>query len=104
MVATQVGSVAETVHHGQTGFLTTPGDAEEIATHWQALLESPDLAHHFGAAGRQRVVASWSLEQMVEGYQSLIEEVYQQKYPPRHCPLPGSGEPRRDAELTNPKR
>ena len=35
-----------------------------------------------GRAGRRQVVDRWSLAQMVEGYQRLIEEVYSAKCGP----------------------
>jgi len=41
VIATRVGSVPETVIDGKTGFLTTPGSAEEIASRLIELLQSP---------------------------------------------------------------
>ena len=82
VVSTRVGSIAETVQENQTGFLTSPGDAEQIAACWHRLLEEPALALRLGAAGRRVVSDNWSLDQMVDGYQSLIEEIYQRRCSP----------------------
>jgi hypothetical protein len=43
------------------------------------LLRHPETAHRLGQAGRDHVVANWSLDRMVEGYQNLISEIYQLK-------------------------
>ena len=91
VVATRVGSIAETVQEGKTGLLTTVGAAEGIAACWYRLLQDPALADRLGSDGRQAVAAAWSLDGMVDGYQSLIEEVYERKCSPDsqvHC---GSG-------------
>ena len=66
VVATRVGSVPETVLDGKTGFLATPGSAEEIASRMVELLQSPDAAAAMGRAGREEVIAHWSVERMVQ--------------------------------------
>ena len=43
------------------------------------LFADPELARRLGQAGRAAVVARWSLERMVEGYEQLIAEVYRGK-------------------------
>jgi glycosyltransferase involved in cell wall biosynthesis len=79
VVATRVGSVAETVKHGVNGYLAQPGNAAEISRYWLAVLSEPGAVGDMGRAGRQRVVQNWSLQRMVDGYQQLIAEVYQRK-------------------------
>ncbi len=79
VVATDVGSVSESVLPGRTGFLAAAGDAAGLAASWQQLLEQPALAHRLGASGRERVAQNWSLEGMVDGYQDLIAEIYERK-------------------------
>lgn len=76
VVATRVGSVPETVLHGKTGFLTTPGSAEEIASRMVELLQSPDRGAAMGRAGREEVILHWSVERMVSGYEELLSEIY----------------------------
>jgi len=79
VVATRVGSVPETVLEGKTGFLAAPGSAEEIASRMVELLQSPDAAAAMGRAGREEVIAHWSVERMVRGYEELLSEIYASK-------------------------
>jgi glycosyltransferase involved in cell wall biosynthesis len=72
VVATRVGSVAETVLDGQTGYLVAPGDAAQLAQRVVSLLKDPAHAAAMGRAGRQHVLAHWSIQRMVEGYEELL--------------------------------
>ncbi|HEV3005109.1 MAG TPA: glycosyltransferase [Pirellulales bacterium] len=76
VVATRVGSVPETVKEGVNGYLVPAGDAQRMAERLAAVMSDPALAHRLGQAGRRLVLADWSLERMVEGYQDLIHEIY----------------------------
>jgi glycosyltransferase involved in cell wall biosynthesis len=79
VVATRVGSIAESVHDGQSGYLVEPGDAAALADRTVELFNDRATARRFGQAGRQTVVEHGSLERMVEGYQEMIEEIYRRK-------------------------
>jgi len=79
VVATRVGSVPETVREGQTGYLGAPGSAEELAARVTELFRNPEHAAAMGRAGREHVLAHWSIERMVEGYQDLLVSIYQSK-------------------------
>lgn len=76
VVATRVGSVSESVVHGQTGYLVEPGDAADFASHVVTLLNHPESAERLGAAGRRLVQDRFSLQAMVEGYEQLISRLY----------------------------
>jgi len=82
VVATDVGSVSETVRPGVTGLLASPGSAEELAGYWAELLGDRVWAQKLGSVGRDLVSEKWSLEAMIGGYQDLIEEIYSQKCSP----------------------
>ncbi len=82
VVAPNVGSIAESVADGVTGYLTTEGSAEETAARLCQLFTDPELAHTMGRRGRQRVVQHWSLDVMVRGYERLIREIYVAKSTP----------------------
>jgi len=90
VVATRVGSVPETVLDGRTGCLAPPGDAPAIAARLVELLRDADRAAAFGRAGREHVIAHWSIERMVRGYEQLLQELYESKCPrpPRRSPPP----------------
>ncbi len=94
VVATRVGSISETVLDGQTGYLTTPDDPDEIARRVVELWGNPQRADQMGRAGREHILAHWSLDGMIEGYQSLITQIYNSKCGP--VPEP---EPRDDREV-----
>lgn len=79
VVAPRVGSIPETVHHGENGFLVDPNDPEQLADGIEKLLTDPALARQMGKIGRNSVVADWSLERMVNGYQDLIQSTYLNK-------------------------
>ena len=79
VVATNVGSIHEAVAEGQTGFLVSPGDAFQLTDRILRLLNDPLRAQAMGAAARAAVVERWSIESMVEGYEQLIESVYDRK-------------------------
>ena len=72
VVGTRVGSVAETVLDGKTGYLVAPGATEELAARMIQLLGDPQQAAVMGRAGREHVVAHGSIERMVAGYQDLL--------------------------------
>jgi glycosyltransferase involved in cell wall biosynthesis len=53
VVASRLGGLREVVRHGETGFLVTPGDVEELRGRLQLLLGDPARARHMGENGRQ---------------------------------------------------
>jgi glycosyltransferase involved in cell wall biosynthesis len=79
VVATSVGSIREAVTDGKTGYLAPPGDATALAERVLKLLHDPILRRSMGTAGRQAVVARWSIESMVGGYERLIEAIFARK-------------------------
>lgn len=99
VVATNVGSVHESVDEGHTGHLVPAGDTDAFADRIAALLSNPLLASEMGYRGRAVVEHNWSLDQMVLGYEQLLAEIYQQKtsqrlpITSREKPLPESFEP-----------
>ena len=82
VVATRVGSVAESVADDSTGFLVAPGDADGLAKQWLRLFADKPLANRLGATAREKVMAQGSLDKMVAGYTELISETYDAKCPP----------------------
>ncbi len=78
-VATQVGSVAESVVQGKTGYLAPAGDAPALAAHVVSLLAMPLQRQALGDSARQLVATRWSLEQMVSGYESLLTRLFEEK-------------------------
>ncbi len=79
VVATRVGSIPETVLDGQCGFLVPPDDIDALATRIEVLFADQSLAGGLGQQAREHVVANWSLDRMVHGYEDLIAGLYRQK-------------------------
>jgi glycosyltransferase involved in cell wall biosynthesis len=79
VVAPAVGSVGETVVDGKTGRLFAPGDVEGAAAAVVELLTQPERAGAMGRAGREAVLADWSIEQMIKGWETLLSNTYQSK-------------------------
>jgi glycosyltransferase involved in cell wall biosynthesis len=79
VVATNVGSIREAVIDGQTGYLVKPGDAQQLTERVLRLLNNQQLQRTIGAAARTRVIEYWSVENMVRGYEQLIESIYERK-------------------------
>ncbi len=79
VVAADVGSIRETVVPGETGCLFPAGDTEAYVESIVSLLKDPALCHRFGNEGRRRVQRDWSLQRMVDGYQTLIANLYDAK-------------------------
>lgn len=75
VVSTNRGGPAETVVHGETGFLTEPGDAQGLASHVITLLRDPALREQMGRAGRARVEALFSAEAMTAAYRQALQEL-----------------------------
>lgn len=82
VVSTRVGSVAESVVDGLTGYLVAVDDSEAMSRRSLALLDNPTAREVMGRAGRDIVLRTGSLDSMVEGYTGLIETLYRQKRGP----------------------
>jgi glycosyltransferase involved in cell wall biosynthesis len=78
-VATNVGSVSESVLEGHTGYVAPPGDADCLAGWVVELMNNPLRRERMGNAARQMVVERWSLDAMVEGYEDLLAGLYEKK-------------------------
>ena len=74
VVATDVGSVHESVQEGVTGHLVAPGDESAFTSRLVDLLFDPIKINQFGQNGRAWVTKNASLESMVDGYQKMIQQ------------------------------
>ena len=85
VVSTRVGSVAESVIDGETGFLVEPNNASGMTAKADLILRDPVLTQKLGKNGRELVLRTGSLDSMVDGYTSLIEWIYGNKRPRSEC-------------------
>jgi len=79
VVATDVGGIRELVHHGETGLLVPSGNAEAVAGAVLSLIHDPEAARAMGRRAREHVASQFSVEKMVQQYQSLYVETLRQK-------------------------
>ncbi|MCA9131800.1 MAG: glycosyltransferase [Planctomycetales bacterium] len=87
VVAPDVGSIRETVIPKRTGVLTSPLCAASTADGIVQLLSNRSRASNLGLEGRQLVRHASSLLTMVEGYENLLENLYNAKAKERGRPL-----------------
>jgi glycosyltransferase involved in cell wall biosynthesis len=79
LVSTTGGALPEVVGaDNDTALLVPPGDAGALAARIATALDDPELRARIGAAGRRRVIESWSwrhtAERTVEQYRILLDE------------------------------
>ncbi len=82
VVASDVGSICESVIEGQTGALFPSEDHDSMAEAIGKLLVTPETRTEMGRTGRELVLKTGSLQSMVDGYQRLVMEGYDQSIPP----------------------
>ena len=73
VVATNVGDNSYLVQEGQSGFLHSIGDAEDISNSLGKLLDDPELRNRMGEMGNQILREQYSLELFEKRYIDLIE-------------------------------
>lgn len=88
VVASDVGSVRETVQDGETGRIFPAGDLDEYVAATLVLLKDSATRRRMGASGRRLVVDRWSLVAMVRGYEDLIQGIYNAKTRPAPVEIP----------------
>jgi len=77
VVASRAGGITETVAHGQTGFLVSPGDELQLSAALLELSQNERLRQQMGEAARERAKRfSWeaSAERLDRVYQRLLAE------------------------------
>ena len=79
VVATDVGSIDETVIDGENGFLVPAGDCQQMTDRWLEILGDKEQSRRMGQAGRAQVLKNSSLEQMTCGYMKLVEDCFASK-------------------------
>jgi glycosyltransferase involved in cell wall biosynthesis len=75
VVATDVGSVAEAVHDGETGLLVPAEDPQALAGAIRRLLADADLRQRLGEQGRQLVLERFTADHMTQGFERLYRKL-----------------------------
>jgi glycosyltransferase involved in cell wall biosynthesis len=77
IVTTRAGGLPEAVQDGVTGLLIEPGNEAQLAAAIDRLAADPALRGRFGAAGRARILAEFSIDAMVAGNLAVYRQVLQ---------------------------
>jgi hypothetical protein len=72
-VATRVGGMTDSIVDGETGILVNPADPVSLADGILHMLRDPAAARRYGAAGRQRMLAAFTLRQTVDRLADLYQ-------------------------------
>ena len=70
-VATRVGGLVDSVVDGETGILVNPDDPADLGRGIVSLLQDPDRARRLGEAGRERMLAGFTLASTARGLAEL---------------------------------
>lgn len=72
-VATKVAGIPELVADGVSGFLVDAGSVEALVAPLRTLVLHPELCRRHGRAGRERVIAGYSLESVGDAMRELFD-------------------------------
>jgi alpha-maltose-1-phosphate synthase len=75
VIASAVGGIPEAVKPHETGLLVPPDDPAALAAALNELLRDVEKAKRMGVAGRERVLAEFSMEEMASRYERLYDDV-----------------------------
>lgn len=75
VVASDCSSIPELIDDGKGGFLCPVGDMDAFAEKINFLAENPEVRKEMGAYNRAKVEKMFRLDQMIDGYRNLFEEI-----------------------------
>lgn len=75
IVASQVGGIPELIEPGKQGFLVPPGDSSQLAAAIGVLLADRQRAAVLGAAGREKILAQFTVQNMWQQTDAVYREV-----------------------------
>jgi len=81
VIATDVGGNSELVVPDETGILVPSDDVKALETAMRIFINAPELIKKMGAAGRKKVIKSFSIQSMVNNYEALYQDLMNQKPP-----------------------
>ncbi|MCC6234089.1 MAG: glycosyltransferase family 4 protein, partial [Verrucomicrobiales bacterium] len=72
VIAARAGGVPEIVTHELNGMLATPGDLTAYSAALGRLIQDSEYRHRMAEAGRRTVVERFSLERVVDDFETLF--------------------------------
>jgi glycosyltransferase involved in cell wall biosynthesis len=85
-VASRVGSIPELIVDGVTGYLSRPGDPEDIAAHLNLLADDDGLRRRVGASARHDITENFDWNVVAE----RVGDVYMRYVDPAGVPAPSA--------------
>jgi glycosyltransferase involved in cell wall biosynthesis len=82
VVSTRISGIPELIEDGVSGILTSPGDAEALARALEGLLDDRSRAMRMGGAGRDRILAGFTLAGHVDALERAWAEGAPDPVPP----------------------
>ncbi len=74
VISTRLAGIPESVLHGETGLLVSPGDTIALAQALEQLIQDPELRSGHGCAGRARVERHFQIKQTVVPLLELLRK------------------------------
>lgn len=75
VVATDCSSMPELIDHNKGGFLFEMNNRYEMLSYLTRLIRDPVLRAEMGAYNREKILAEFSLQQMLDGYREVFASV-----------------------------
>ena len=82
VIGSRVGGIAFTVADGETGFLVPPRDPEALCARLTEILRDPARRIRMGAAGRTRVLGSFTWQQVAMRTAALYDDLLSKRFAP----------------------
>lgn len=79
IVATRVGDAENIIEDQKDGILVAPGNPEEMGNAILSILSNQKKADEMKKMAKEKVIANWGLKTIIERYQQLYIELFQQK-------------------------
>jgi len=75
VIATSVGGIPDTIKDGESGFLTKPNDAQDMADKIVFMLSSETMIESMGKNGANFAQNNFGVEQMIQNYLNFYQEI-----------------------------
>jgi glycosyltransferase involved in cell wall biosynthesis len=85
VVCTHIGGLPEVVQNGESGYLTPPGDAAELASKIDLLWQDQELAMRMGETGRERVLRKYHPDTVYAQHLEIYQRVQAAAELPLSC-------------------
>ncbi len=79
VVTTRAGGVEDIVAHGETGFVSEPGDTNAFASNLKKLINSPDLRQSMASKAKDRVLSKYSYQRLCSDMAGLYSRLLPKK-------------------------